>query len=188
MYVVESTFSQSGLHEIFGFVFTVLLTLGALSDVRARRISNALVLTILLVGIVFVLIFVGPGRGMVSALEGALVGLAIWTPIWALKKLGAGDVKFFAAASVWIGPALALKATLLSAVFGGALALLWLAIGVRSSRYKKPLGQLPHLAAVEDVEVDNVGTGEPKEVTMLPYGVAMAAGLTLTAWFPHLFY
>ena len=186
MHVIDGAFSQSGLHEAFGLVFTILMAVAAESDVRARRISNGLVVAILLLGVAFVIVSMGPQRGMISALEGALVGLAIWAPIWAFKRLGAGDVKLFAASSVWIGPALALKASLLSAAIGGVLALSWLVVRAWSSREDKLLGHRAQLAAVEHVDVENVGVGEPNEMTTLPYGVAMAAGLTLTAWFPHL--
>ena len=188
MLAVDGTFFQSALHEAFGCVFTVLMAAAAVSDIRARRIGNALVVTTLSIGTAFVLASMGPKQGIASALEGALVGLAVWMPMWAFKKIGAGDVKFFSASSVWIGPALALKASFLTAVFGGALALVWLVVGARSSRADAPLAHRAQLAPVETVDIDNVGTGEPTKMTTLPYGVAMAAGLTLTAWFPHLLY
>jgi prepilin peptidase CpaA len=188
MHAVGGTFAQSGLHETFSVAFTILMIAAAVSDVRARRIANAIVITILSIGTVFALASMGPKRGLASALEGALVGLALWTPMWALKKLGAGDVKFFAASSVWIGPSLALKASFLAAAFGGVLALVWLLLGARRPRPNALLGRRAQLATVENVDLENVGSREPAEMTMLPYGVAMAAGLTLTAWFPHLLY
>lgn len=188
MLAVDGAFFQSGLHEAFGCVFTVLMVAAAVSDIRRRRITNALVVTTLSIGIAFVLASMGPKQGISSALEGALVGLAIWAPMWVFKKLGAGDVKFFSASSVWIGPALALKASFLAAIFGGALALVWLLVGARSLRADAPHAHRAQLAPVENIDIENVGTGEPIKMTMLPYGVAMAAGLTLTAWFPHLFY
>jgi len=188
MLIVDGTFTQSGTQKAFGFAFTILMIVAAVSDVRARRITNAVVSTIFFVGIAFVLASMGPKQGIPSALEGALVGLAVWTPMWAFKKLGAGDVKFFAASSIWIGPSLAFKASFLAAAFGGVLALVWLLSGTRSSRTDAPLGHVAQLAAIENGEVENVDSDEPTEMTMLPYGVAMAAGLMLTAWFPHLLY
>ena len=188
MLVVDNAFFRSGLHELFGCIFTVLMATAAVSDIRTRRITNGLVLTTLSVGTAFVLFSMGPKQGISSGLEGALVGLAVWTPMWAFKKIGAGDVKFFSASSVWIGPALALKASFLTAVFGGALALVWLLVRARSSRADTPLIHPARLGPVENVDFENFGTGEPTQRMTLPYGVAMAAGLTLTAWFPHLLY
>jgi prepilin peptidase CpaA len=188
MLLVDGVFTRSELHETFGFAFTVLMAAAAVSDIRARRITNALVVTTLSIGTAFILVSMGPKLGILSALEGALVGLAIWAPMWAFKKLGAGDVKFFSASSVWIGPALALKASFLTAVFGGALALVWLLVRARSLRADAPLAPQARLAPVDNVDIENVGTDEPNKRTTLPYGVAMAAGLTLTAWFPHLLY
>jgi Flp pilus assembly protein protease CpaA len=96
-------------------------------------------------------------------------------------------VKFFAAASAWLGPRLALDAALVSAALGGALALLWLlrrgtwgstAMPERSGIGLAPRGDSPGAGG------DELDARE--RTIMLPYGVAMAAGLAVTAWFPHL--
>jgi Flp pilus assembly protein protease CpaA len=102
--------------------------------------------------------------------------------------LGAGDVKFFAAAAAWLGPRLALEAALTSAVFGGVIALVWLLSRAWPSNAK---AQIPGVAA--DSTRDNCEkVGGERDATQrsvsLPYGVAMAAGLAITAWFPHLFH
>ena len=52
------------------------------------------------------------------------MGLGLWLPFWLMGLLGAGDVKFFAAASGWIGVALTWRAALLAAVLGGVMSLI----------------------------------------------------------------
>jgi len=107
-------------------------------------------------------------QAAITVLEGAATGLVVWLPFWVLGMLGAGDVKFFAAAAAWLGPRLALYAALLSALLGAVLALGWL------------------FARVNRREPD--GAAAPKRLDTIPYGVAMAAGLAINAWFPHLFH
>lgn len=181
-------FSKSGIDLIFLMAFTVLVAVAAGMDLGYRRIPNALVLAILVLGGVFAVIAVGPVNALVRVTLGAGAGLLMWLPFWALRMLGAGDVKFFAAAAAWLGPRLALEAALSSAVFGGAIALVWLLSRAWPSDAK---AQAPGVAA--DSTRDNsekVGSGRDatQRRVSLPYGVAMAAGLAITAWFPHLFH
>jgi prepilin peptidase CpaA len=172
-------FADSQLGMLLGLIFTLLLASACVSDLRTRRIPNALVLTTALIGIGYSVAIAPYVEGGLGALSGIGIGLVIWLPLYVLRLLGAGDVKFFAAASAWLGPAIALEAALLSAICGGVLALvqLWrrdswlLTLTNLSLAIKQPraLAELPRVA------------NAPRR---LPYGVAMAAGLSIAAWFP----
>ncbi len=179
---------RSGIDLMFLVTFTVLVAVAAGMDLGYRRIPNSLVLTILVLGGVFAVMSFGPVNALLRVTEGAGVGLLMWFPFWALRMLGAGDVKFFAAAAAWLGPRLALEAALSSAVFGGVIALVWLLSRAWPSDAN---AQAPSVAAdsVRD-DSEKVGSGRDatQRSTSLPYGVAMAAGLAVTAWFPHLFH
>ena len=180
-------FSRSGIDLLFLVAFTVLVAVAAGMDLGYRRIPNSLVLTILVLGGVFAVIAVGPVNALLRVTEGAGAGLLMWFPFWALRMLGAGDVKFFAAAAAWLGPRLALEAALASAVFGGVIALVWLLSRAWPSDAK---AQAPSVAADSgrDNCVKEIGGPDATQGRVsLPYGVAMAAGLAVTAWFPHLF-
>lgn len=179
-------FTRFGIDLIFGIAFTVLLAIAAGLDVRYRRIPNGLVLVILVLGAVFAQGLATPREAAIRVVEGAGVGLLVWLPFWAIGKLGAGDVKLFAAACVWLGPRLALDAALMSALIGGVLALLWLSIA-RTKRAVAP--ESDGDVAVLHNDSDDARDGEQdaaKKTETVPYGVAMAAGLAITAWFPHL--
>jgi prepilin peptidase CpaA len=168
--------------------FTILIGVAAGMDFRYRRIPNSLALTILVVGGVFATLTIGPAQAVPHVLEGCAAGLIMWFPFWALGMLGAGDVKFFAAAAAWLGPRLAFEAALASAVFGGVIALLWL---LCSSWLLVRISQTLHATAVSaSNETDELAMGwkSSKGRISLPYGVPMAAGLAVTAWFPHLIY
>jgi prepilin peptidase CpaA len=168
--------------------FTILVGIAAAMDLRFRRIPNSLALTIVLIGSVFAVLTMGPAKALPRILEGSAAGLIMWFPFWALRMLGAGDVKFFAAAAAWLGPWLAFEAALASAVFGGVIALLWL---LWSSRPTVGVSQTLDAATASASNVNDelaVERHAPKDRISLPYGVAMAAGLVVTAWFPHLIY
>lgn len=172
---------------VSGAVFALLLGTVCVSDLRTRRIPNRLVLAIACLGFANALLAAGTsaGQGVARAAAGMGVGFVLWLPFYLLRMMGAGDVKFFAAACAWLGPAIAVRATLLSAVFGGVLALLWVAGGmVRQQRAVRAAAAVA--AATAATAANGVGLGLPASADArfrkLPYGVAMAAGLAVAAW------
>jgi prepilin peptidase CpaA len=187
MNTLAVVFAQSGIGVAFGVTFTLLMVVAAGSDVRYRKIPNVLALATMVLGALFVTVSVGPRDAAVRVLEGAGTGFVVWIPFWALGMMGAGDVKFFAASCAWLGPRLALEAALASALLGGVLALSWLLWRAGSRCATTP--NVSSVGIGGQVECDKSGGGvsgaENRDVT-LPYGVAMAAGLAITAWFPHL--
>jgi len=101
----------------------IVLSLGLAAavyiDVRTRRIPNWLTAGIAAGG--FGLAFGGGAVTPLQALLGLLAGLALMMP-------GAGDVKLMAAVGAVVGPDVALRAFLYSAVAGGVFAI---AVAVR---------------------------------------------------------
>lgn len=165
-------FVHSWMAAGFGTVFTVLLVLAVACDVKHRRIPNELVLATIALGIAFAMVKLGASRGAVVAAEGAVVGLALWLPWWWFGMMGAGDVKFFAAAAAWLGPRGTLGAALITALLGGLLAIGWVA--ARAIAGRKARG----------VTSAGAGVREGRATFTLPYGVAMAFGLGVAAWIP----
>lgn len=166
----------------FGWALVLLVAAACISDVRARRIPNGLVLVIALAGIAFSALRFSPLPGLWSALGGIGVGLAIWIAFYALGVLGAGDVKFFAASAAWLGPAGAWRASLVAAAIGGVLAVGFL---LRDSRLKSALHRMALLPLSRSIEVTSVGEMTGSEAKrQLPYGVAMGIGVVVAAMFP----
>src|SRR6476620_6600206 len=116
-------FSGSLFRLLGGGVFSVLLVIACVTDVRWRRIPNALVLTLAITGFAFS-VWLDPWlAGLGRATAGLSLGFGIWLAFFVLGAIGAGDVKLFAAAGAWLGPAATWRAALVSAALGGALAI-----------------------------------------------------------------
>jgi len=155
----------TGLASVF---FAGALLWASWSDVRSRRVSNRLVMVLAGAGYAWALLTGGWFAGSITAVTAGGIGLLLWLPLWLRGMLGAGDVKFFAAASVWLPVALVWRAALLAALLGGVLGVAFL---VR--RRKVPASRSP-TARPESVP-------SPSPLT-LPYAVPMAAALWL-AWY-----
>jgi prepilin peptidase CpaA len=108
------------------FILTVGLAIAVVTDVRTRRIPNAVTASMVVAG--FGVSAMGLGVTPAQAALGLIVGLAVMMPGHVIGATGAGDVKLLAAIGSLVGPSLALRVCLYSAVAGGALAL---AVAVR---------------------------------------------------------
>lgn len=150
------------------------LAAAATSDVRARRVSNELNVTIGLCGAVFAAYWSGWSGGALWALAGTGVALLIWFPMFALRLMGAGDVKLLAACGTWLGWRGVLVATVATGVYGGVLGALWLL---------RTQGALAAIHAVATaVRAPWLMKMRPFEARdRIPYAVAIAGGVA-TAW------
>jgi prepilin peptidase CpaA len=180
---VESTFREVG-----GAVFTLLLVGACVSDVQRRRIPNVLVLILALCGLGFSLVANPIRPGAAHAAGGAAVGLVIWLPFWMMGKLGAGDVKLFAAAGAWLGPMGAVTGALVAAVCGGILTLGWL---VHEQGVASTLRGIALRGLLLRGNAARAGVQAPSLLVVpatrrVPYGLALAAGALLVAWLPAL--
>ena len=163
-------------------LLTCLLIAACISDLRTRRIPNGLVGIIGVAGLGHAVVVMPPTKAFLFVLGGGLVGLAIWLPFWVLRVLGAGDVKLMAAAGTWLGAAGAVKASLIAAVAGGLIAIVALA---------RVRGESPVLLRFSAWLLMSRATRSiAPELTpverRIPYGVALAAGVAIAAWFPQL--
>ena len=159
-------------------LLTCLLAAACATDLRARRIPNALAAAVLVLGLVRAVMplavhGVDPGApALSSALFGSGVGLAVWLPLYVLGVLGAGDVKLFAAAAAWLGPHALLPASMYAALAGGVLGLAWMAARVL---------RRPQLALTLPASATRP-TGVPD--TRIPYALAITAGVLAVIWGP----
>jgi prepilin peptidase CpaA len=166
-------------------LFVAGTLLAAFSDVRTRSVSNLLVLALAGVGVGAAALGQTVASSILDALAGGAVGLALWLPLWLFRVLGAGDVKFFAAASLWLGSTLAWRAALLATLAGAVLALLMLARqrGLRQGTRAAAV-QIAHGTPIPPQDLVAMASSADPAVRglTLPYAVPMSVALLL-AWF-----
>ncbi|SIO53507.1 prepilin peptidase CpaA [Burkholderia sp. GAS332] len=113
-------------------LFIVWAAVVAISDCRARRISNSVVVAGLAAAFGCSLLQCGPfGVSLTQTCIGALVGLAALLPFFALGVMGAADVKVFAVLGAWCGMHALLGLWMAASLAAGVHAL-WLLITTRA--------------------------------------------------------
>ncbi|WP_153108961.1 A24 family peptidase [Propionivibrio limicola] len=161
-----------------------LLGLAVRYDIATRRIPNWLVASGLVVGLAFSLFAPQPaffstsvGLGLSQSLLGALVGLALMLPLYAIRAMGGGDVKLMAAIGAFLGPMPVVGAVLLTFVAGGVLSLLAALFSGALARVidnLRLMGLVVFTARSSGLSLRDVQT-----TGRLPYAVAIAIGTGL---------
>lgn len=112
---------------MYVLIALVALHLAAsIHDFRFHKIPNELVLGGTVSGLVLSFVYAGGTQALVQSLMGCALGLIIFLPLYALGKMGAGDVKLLAMSGAWLGPYGVVIAGFASIVAGGVMAILWL--------------------------------------------------------------
>lgn len=145
-----------------------LLGLAVWSDMREHRIPNRLVLGLLLTGFVYQ-VLVNGFVGLLYALGGLAVGIALFIGFYLGRGMGAGDVKLMGAAGVLLGPSGALLAGAFSLIAGFVLVL-----GARQVVHFTH--QYAALRAIPDFFVLK------NDAIRVPYAPAIAAGCFVAMW------
>ena len=176
----SAAFSGSLFRYLAGGVFSVLLVIACVTDVRWRRIPNVLVLTLALTGLAFS-VWIDPWLpGVGRAAGGLALGFGIWIDFFVIGAIGAGDVKLFAAAGTWLGPAATWRAALVAAAIGGVLAVVML---LRERRTRDGFEKVMVSLSSRSLSVLTPDPTTPRK-RQLPYGVALACGALIVAWIP----
>lgn len=175
-------FEPTPAGTLWGVLFSALLLAACVTDVRSRRIPNLLVLAILGTGLAWSVAARPFPQALAVSAGGLGLALAIWIGFWLAGVMGAGDVKFFAAIGAWLGPSATWRAALAAAIIGGILALVTLLQARALGPALRRLGLA--LSAGSLAVLGHAQEGENAPRRHLPYGVALAVGALLVAWFP----
>ena len=182
---IQLQMSPTAWQAISFALLSIMLVVAVISDAKSRRVPNVLVLVMLMAGIVLNtlgpqpfrdndgLFALSPGAlGFFNALLAALVALLTFIPFYAMRILGAGDVKLLTGVGAFAGTAAFLNIALWVLLAGGLLAV------VRIAVTGHPRLLLSNMAAVM--------TGQFKPAQTLwrmPYAVAIAMGVAAhAAW------
>jgi len=162
------------------------LLVAAWHDIRSHRIPNYLVLggsvlglilnTVTPPGIGFLSELPG-GTGLIDALAGLAIGLAVMLPLYFLRAMGAGDIKLMAMTGAFLGPREILGAILGTFVAGGVLALVF---AIRAGILKQVLQNIRIIIYAGASKI-HMGTlpildDSPNPAGKMPYAIAIASG------------
>ncbi len=155
------------LQAAFLLVFPVLVIVGALRDLTSFTIPNW-VSGLLILAFFPAALLVGIAPMAIGAhLLIGLGALAAGMGMFALRWIGGGDAKLFAAAALWLGAPAALSYVVMTGLAGGALAMAL--ISLRSPLLRPYVLSGPAWFG---------RLADPNEA--VPYGVAIAAGALAT--------
>ncbi len=143
--------------------------LAAATDLRARRIPNAIPIALALISIAFVAAH-GP-LAVLVALAMGLATLVAGTFAFARGWLGGGDVKLLAAVAISLAPADALAFFIYTSIAGGVLAIV---TAIAAGRLVSTLRAASALA--RPLIYTGVASVTPERPLKLPYALAIAAG------------
>lgn len=156
----------TGLQEA---LLVAILAAAVVTDVRRRRIYNALTFPAMAAGLVAGGIADGPA-GVGAAIAGLALGAALFAMPVAFLGRGAGDLKLLAAVGALGGPVYVIWSALLTGVAGAVFAVAVL------------LAQRSFVLVVGGMALDAVSGQLPvaKSNIRLPYAIPIAAGTIAT--------
>lgn len=150
-------------------------------DLRTRHIPNALTLGAAAAALMYSTATLGVA-GLLSSGGGWLTGCALFFPVFALRGLGAGDVKLAAAIGAWIAPSDALRMALYTMVAGGGLAVV---VALATGYFRQATANVRLLLTHWRV----AGVSPLPELTLaqargarLPYALPIAVGTAGAIW------
>jgi prepilin peptidase CpaA len=160
-------------------VLIALLVAAAVIDYRSHRIPNRLTVGGMVFGLLYnAVVPVGVQPGILWALGGLGLGLVILLPLYALRVMGAGDVKLMAMVGAFLGVGGVLHAVLFTFIAGGVAALafaLWHRAFGRMAGNIRDIVQWTAFAAVAGLR-PTASAPTAASIGKLPYGISICAG------------
>lgn len=162
-------------------VLIALLIVAAASDWRVYRIPNWLTASGTAFGLIYnTAVPMSTHTGFLWAFDGLLLGLLMMLPLYALKAMGAGDVKLIAMVGAFLGVPGIFFAVIFTFIVGGVAAL---GFALFNRALGRMLGNVKNL--VQIMMLSAIGGFKPdthidasKSVGKLPYGVSIGIGTT----------
>jgi prepilin peptidase CpaA len=173
----------------FAAFWVLWLAVVAWMDFRYRKVRNWMVLAGMLLGLVALISGHAPYvAGWMEPVFGALLAFAVLLPFYGLQWVGAGDVKFFAVAGLWLGVSESLLAIWIGASVLAAIHAMCAVIRLAKPSSKPLSGVLD--AAKQDVSrVQMAGPEMSDDVRVkrtrrrsIPYAGYMAIVAIWVAW------
>ena len=146
------------------------LAAAVVTDLRCRRIPNALTVPAFVAGILLNGWLQG-SDGLLNRAAGGVLVLGLLVPLFLVRGMGAGDVKLMAAIGALKGPEFVFFTCAWASIFGGPIALFGL---IRSRRLGLALAHLYFFRFLPRPSQTFISAGR------IPYAPAIAMGALLT--------
>ncbi|HEY4932997.1 MAG TPA: A24 family peptidase [Terriglobales bacterium] len=144
-------------------------------DVKQRRIPNWLTYPGIISGLVLRSLLLG-WKGTASALAGCALAGGIFLLFYAVRAMGAGDVKLVASLGSLLGPSDAVVMLLATAICGGVMAIVYAVYRKRARVTFVNLGAALQFHAVSGLRAHPELNLDNPVALRMPYGLAIAAG------------
>lgn len=160
-------------------VLVALLAAAVITDIRHRKIANAVVLGGAALGLG--LAALQGSQPFALAVGGGVVGVILLLPFYLARGMAAGDIKLMGMAGIFLGANGVLIAGMYSFAAGGVLAVLWLIFPTLGNHHvwsgakvsdASPVICAVHLTSERSASVDPCAV----EARRLPYAIAIATG------------
>jgi prepilin peptidase CpaA len=162
-------------------VAVLVAGVACVSDLRTRRIPNALTFGAAGAAVLFH-VWTGGLAGGLASVGGLVVGAGLMFVLFALGGMGAGDVKLLAALGAWLGPINAVWMVLYTGIAGGVIALVVAALHGylgQACRNIRALLAYWHMAGIRPMAELTLDTGRGPR---LAYATSILAGTVVTIW------
>ena len=159
------------------WLVSIILIEAAIIDGLKLKVPNWLTFHLVLGGLAFSTWHAG-FPGLISSLEGAVIGLALLIPLYAIGGMGAGDVKLLAGIGAWIGPMPTVGAVVM-VVRSGNIARHW-------AMFQTILDEIVKIR--DPGKLSEIAAARKPTMMLLPYGIPIAIGsIGYFAWSGMLF-
>jgi len=169
--------------EVVWLVAVVLIE-AAIIDWKTLKVPNWLTFHFLVAGLAYWSWHAG-WAGFMSSFAGAMLGLAVLMPLYAIGGMGAGDCKLYAGFGAWVGTAIVLQAFVVSAIVGGVIALGMIAwSGNFAKHWAMTQTIVEEIVTIRNpANLSELAAKRKPTMTLLPYGIPLCIGsVAYCAW------
>lgn len=156
-------------------VALTLAVVAAILDVRNHRIPNWLTYPGIVLGFALRGAMFG-WKGLLGSVEGLFLTGGIMLVFYAVRAMGAGDVKLMAALGSIVGPSHAIVLLLATAICGGILGIVYALLRGRIGSTLKNVGSVLRFHAWAGLQAHPELNLDNPAALRMPYGLAIALG------------
>lgn len=164
-------------------ILVVVLAVATVTDCKNHRIPNLLLFPALSLALILHTMS-GGADGLMTAGGGLFVGLTMFLPLYAVRGMGAGDVKLLGVVGCFLGPWGAVVAGMATMMAGAVFSIIFITWQcVRPVLESQATRVLSRANTGAQLLTGSPSLGARSPVTKIPYAPAIAAGSFAALWY-----